>query len=109
MDLGALVGAMAGYLVIGGLIDRDDSSHTDERIRGAAGVIGVGAGAFLAWYYTRGKFASKRVAVSRDPAPPALVTRGADGRWGWGGLAPAAYGTVDGGSALGVSIVSGRF
>jgi hypothetical protein len=110
MDVAALAGAFAGYYVIGGLIDQDDGSHTDEQIAGAAGAIGMAAGAFLAWTFTRGK-TGKRIdkLVDRDPAPPALITRGSDGEWRWGAVAPSAYGTVDGRSALGVSIVSGRF
>ncbi len=117
MMAGAAFGAITGYYVVGGLIDRDDSSQTDEQIRGVAGLVGIGAGALLTWTFTRGerstpaKLAGGRAgrAAAGDPAPPALVMRRGDGRWGWGGLVPAAYATAGGGSALGVSLVSGRF
>jgi len=116
LDLGAAAGAAAAWGALYPLI-ADDTSRNDEQVVGWVSTATMGGGVVLAWYLTRGMEARSRSLTgpsrARQPAPPALARRQADGAWELGvpflrplsnpALAPPGAGGV------GVDLVSGRF
>ncbi|MDB4954095.1 MAG: hypothetical protein JWO36_1664 [Myxococcales bacterium] len=65
------------------------SSTADDRVTGALSTIGLVGGAWLGFYLTRDYEVGLDVPDGKtkvDDAPPAIVGRSSDGRWGLGGI-----------------------
>lgn len=86
--LSALGGAVP-FLLYAGIHDK--GSAADERVTGLLSSAGLVAGAWLGFRLTRGLDRDQDVLPGKQPsaddAPPALVSRHSDGRWGHGGVA----------------------
>jgi len=85
------IGAAAPFLLYGLMYSPD--STADERITGVLSTAGLVVGAYLGFRWTRGMDDGLDTLGSEtarnqpaDDAPPALVGRSSDGRWGLGGL-----------------------
>jgi hypothetical protein len=107
IDLGAGAGAATGYLVIGGIADKDD-----EELRAGLGAAGLLLGGGLVWWLTRNDGRPARAASETDADPsvaPALVMRDRDGTWHMGPPAVTAIQSPAGRSTMGVSILSGSW
>jgi hypothetical protein len=111
VDLGALAGAVAPWVLVYPLM-ADSDSRTDEKTAGALSLVGMTGGAVIAWFLTRNMDASDDESADVEPPVPALVQRDGRGRWQIGApvLGPAgdpALSPHTGG--LGVSLLGGRF
>jgi hypothetical protein len=86
----SLAGGAAPFLLYAAI--RDNTTTADERITGALSTAGLVVGAYIGFRLTEGMDEGLDVlpgAKKKEPvidAPPAVVGRGSDGRWGLGGL-----------------------
>lgn len=78
VDIGAAAGAAVPWILVYPLMD--DGARTS----GFLSALSMGAGGYLAWYLTRNDSEAEpgpTAPADLSPAPPALLQRGASGRW----------------------------
>jgi hypothetical protein len=89
IDLGALLGAGAPWLLVYPVITEDSSNgeaetNDDEQVTSFLSLVTMGVGIGVTWWWTRDFDARRRGDLAEGPTSPALLSRSESGRWSLG-------------------------